>query len=236
MTDQADRTFTSEQGLVIRLRSVPQRLLLFATERVEAEMRAEGSPIDPPVFEVSALGGAKERLPLTEALLEKGTEDPEEQRRWQAAWAQHQAALEELETRQEDASQRVMYGLGTMFELPEGREWLDDIAYVRGEAIETEDPRELRALYLMLAPGVLSEADRGALYMELAAMMAGIDQENVATFRAGTKRQMARAARQAFDEFAAESGQLGGDDGPPGSHSDEGMATGPGAVGRPQPE
>jgi len=216
MTEKLD-IYVTQGGLELKLKPVQNVTLLFASAQVEEKYRADGEPIDPPMYEAEMLGGGVELNPLTEETLED-PKSPERTRRNKAAWAKHKAAVKRMEADQSEAQAQAMLVLGIEYEVEEDAEWEAEIAYL-GQAVP-EDKFDRKAFYL--AHKVLTDMDLQTITAQIRLLSAGrgVKPEMIATFRANAERAMGQQITAINKRFLAIAG-VDSEPGIPGTEDSE---------------
>ena len=223
--------YTTEAGVVLRLKPVREPLIRARLKKLEAEYRAEHPELDVPTYKAKTIAGEVQELELDGEHLEDPT-DPVQTRVNQARWRKHEAALAEwaeIATEQEYLSWLM---LGIDCEPPEG--WETEIEAVGVNL--PNDPLQRRALWLHYI--ALSPTDRALLRNELGLISVGsaVSPDQVDSFRRGARSALAREARTRFDDALAElaKGALVGEPEVPGAGNSEGVAEDTERVGQPE--
>ena len=157
--------YTLDSGITIKLTGISDTLQNMIVRKVEKEFRAKGEPVDPPTYIVkTAFGGEvmEETNPHTETTLEVtaadcmiDADDDEEKAAKLAEtrtaenkklWALHKAALQRMETEQNERRAKSILLGGIQFELPADDAW-EKMQEFMGAEIPT-DPIEKRYHYL----------------------------------------------------------------------------------------
>ena len=216
--------YKTESGLVLRLKTVSNRVIQGVLLRVKKDFKERGEPITPPFYVVETLGGEgeTEKVPLTADTLED-PEDPKQTQRNRALWEQYEDALERLQQEQNEMAASAWPGLGVSVKLPEGEEWEQfetEMEWV-GEAVP-ENPIDRKSFWLMYS-GVLSELDKTTLLTQLQMLSAGeaITPEQIDFFRRKSVSEVSRRFGDLLDSAFLPDGQMASESEIPGIAGDE---------------
>jgi hypothetical protein len=214
----ADKTFETEDGLILKLKPVREALLELVRMGVEKEFRDKKEPIDLPTYTVKLVTGETQTYPhlydLTNPDKPKDTltvaDDPIETARNFGIWEQYTKAKARLEEAQGEAVFMAQLQYGVECEIPEGEmELLAKTMKKYGRELPTA-PDEAKALWLVSFG--LSRMDKNMLQMELQIVAMGkvVKPEQVAAFRTELRGRVERLAGDALGEALDRLGELDG--------------------------
>jgi hypothetical protein len=192
------KTYTTENGTVLRLKTVRIPLITARMRTIEAEYRLQHPELNVPTYKAKLVGGEVYDLPLEEKGLDDPT-DPIQTKVNRVKWARHQAALAEWEAIQTEQEHLTWLMLGVEVDLPEG--WETEV-----EALGInlpQDPLQRKALWLHYF--ALAPADFQLLRAELQMLAVGdvIAPNQVESFRRGIRGALEDEARARFDDALA---------------------------------
>lgn len=131
--------FVTTEGLEVRVRPVSRLVFQKLASTVEAEMRAQGKPLDPPTYTVTTGVGAVETHPHDDL----SADTPE----LKAALEAHREARRDLESETNQRRARIMLSRGIIMD-PPSAEW---IAAQKADGIDLPtDAKELAWEYLQI--------------------------------------------------------------------------------------
>jgi len=212
----ADKTFETEDGLILKLKPVREALLELVRMGVEKEFRDKNEPIDSPIYTVKLVTGETQPYPhlydLTNPDKPKDTltvtDDPIETARNFGIWEQYTKAKARLEEAQGEAVFMAQLQYGVEYEITE-----DDVVLLQSVLKEhgrecPEDPAKRKALWLVYFG--LSRMDKNMLQMELQIVAMGkvVKPEQVAAFRTELRGRVERLAGDALGEALDRLGEL----------------------------
>lgn len=156
----ARKTFITEDGREIPIKAISLLELNMAEEGIKAEYIERGEPITPPTYSVETVGGDKETHPLTADNLV--TDDPTETERRTRLWAEHQDALNRMESEiGRIKTSIVMEGIDIA---PENDDWL---ARKKRLHIKVPDDPDERLLFYKMTEAVKTPADLSSIQLEI---------------------------------------------------------------------
>lgn len=190
-----EKTFTTENGTVLRLKAVRQPLIAARLKALEAEYRLQHPELVVPTYIARTAAGDQYEIELdADSLVDPS--DPIATKINRARWQKHLAAIAEWEAIQVEQEHLTWLMLGVECDLPEGWE-----AQVTELGINLPaDPLQRKALwlhYFALAPG-----DMQLLRADLQIISVGnvITNDQVESFRSSAKRALENEARTRFDD------------------------------------
>jgi hypothetical protein len=192
--DERLNTFIATDGTVLKLRAVREVSIARRQQQVEAKMRLEGAPLDPPTRTIVALGGHgdAEKVPMTAETLNV-LDNPEQTARNKALWAAHETALVKLADLQREERVKILLALGVEIEggIPPLDQWRDQLDYL-GVAVP-EHPLDQKAYYLMFV--VLNDYDLNVLLSQIQMLGMGkaVTGEQVASFQESVQSEVGEA-------------------------------------------
>ncbi len=194
-------TYTTEDGLVLKLKRVTQVLLNAVSVRVKQEWANGGEPVEIPTFTVTE--GKADSQTFQHRVTEKGNtldikDDPEQTRINRIMWDAHKDALERLTSAQQEAQVQAMFMFGITCDFPEEGEWTAQLKFAGLEV--PEDPIEKRFAYLWYC--ALSVYDKKMLISILEVLSLGkmVKPEQMSLFRRRAASAMDGIAEGIFDE------------------------------------
>jgi hypothetical protein len=126
MTDKEQETYTTEDGIELKLRAIHPNVLSKAAMAVEDEFRERGEPLDVPTYMVPTVGGGEQGpFPLDEESLDVPGDD-EKTKLNHARWNAYLAAQVRLDEAQAERYARAsfIYGIDwDSIKLPEDDSW-----------------------------------------------------------------------------------------------------------------
>lgn len=197
MTDKEQETYTTEDGIVLRLKAIHPNVLSKAAMAVEDEFRERGEPLDVPTYMVPTVGGGEQGpFPLDEESLDVPG-DKEKTKLNYAQWDAHKAALARLDEAQAEqyARARLLYGIDwSSVEIPND-DWLELQEMVGIKIPENEIERKLH--YLLTE--VLTSYDMQLLLPMINVLSAGrsVSPEDQERFRAALRGAVEERGRLA---------------------------------------
>jgi len=192
--DERLTTFVTTDGVKLRLKSVRKISVDRRQQKVEAELRAQGLPIDVPTRTTVALGGKgdTEIIPLSAKTLVM-RDDPDGTARNEALWRAHEDALLKLSELQKEEMVITMLALGVEIDggVPPVEEWSDQLDYIGVEM--PAHVLDQKAYYLLFC--VLSDVDLNILLSQIQMLGAGkaVTGEQIAEFQDAIQSQMGEA-------------------------------------------
>ncbi len=232
--------FTTENGLVLKIRPVREALVELARMAVEKEFRDRNEPIDVPGYSIVTVTGETQNhehfYDLTDPAKPKDSltveGDPKATAQNFAMWAAHTKAVLRLEDAQGEAAFMAQLEYGVEVEVPEGElALLAKTLKKYGRDCPT-DPDEAKALWLVYFG--LSRMDKNMLGMELqiAAMGRLVKPEQVESFRGQLRDKVAGLAGDALSQAIDKLGELGSETEVPPTASGTGVSLNSEPVGR----
>lgn len=147
MDEQEHLYFVTNNGVKVPYQAVSTQKVNIARQRIEEQFKAEGKFPTLPTYEVTMVGGAVEKFPLTkDNLVVEG--NPVETERRQKAWAAYQLQIDILTSAQGMAATELMIKRGILLKLPEDDSWIKD-QIEDGLNPPLDDLGKLRYHYLM---------------------------------------------------------------------------------------
>ena len=176
-------TYRTTEGLDIIIRPVSMLLIGRIRQTVEAEMRIQGKPLDPPTYSVTTATGETETFPHDD----ESATSPEDK----AALAAHLAAKAQLEAEQNRRTMKALFRRGIKVDaVPAG--WAADVA-LEGVKV-SEDPNEMRLEYIQMEILKTAADISGAIMAITQLSMSGANPEDLAAVQDTFRRPVAGTA------------------------------------------